>query len=191
MTPLGKRIIVFTMMWVLLVMSLSQVYDNITGRGMPAPAAAAIPTLEPTVQPDEAVSRLADLQTCVASDPNNLGCVTDLASLYYSAGQYGQAQVNYERAVKLDPHNVDTMFKLAGTYIYQEKFPQAVPALRDAVVLKPDAPEIHLLLGLSLSKLSPPHMDEALTEWRKVQSLAPGSAWAGQAAQYISDSATK
>jgi cytochrome c-type biogenesis protein CcmH/NrfG len=186
MSPLGKRIVVFTMFWVLLVMVVSQIYDNVTGKGMPANA-PAVPTTEETVQPDADISKLADLQACVASNPNNLQCTLDLAAFYYSAQQWPQAQVTYERAIQLDPHNVEVLLKLSGTYIYQEKFEQATATLQQAASLSPNSPEIHLLLGLSLSKLNPPRTDEAVSEWRKVVSLAPGSPWAAQATAYISE----
>jgi cytochrome c-type biogenesis protein CcmH/NrfG len=75
--------------------------------------------------------------------------------------------------------------KLAGTYIYQMMFDKAVETLRNAAILKPDSPEIHLLLGLSLSKLDPPQMEEAVAEWQKVIELAPGTSWATQAAELI------
>jgi cytochrome c-type biogenesis protein CcmH/NrfG len=187
MGSVGKKVIVYTMMWVLLVMVLLQVYDNVTGRGMPVKKDTQAAGAGPTVAPDEGVARLAALQTCVASDPKNLQCTLDLANLYYQAGLWGQAQITYESAIKLDPHDVATLLKLAGTYIYQAKFEQAIPTLRDAAALKPDSPEIHLLLGLALSKLSPPHMDAAVSEWRQVVSLDPSSAWASQASQYIAE----
>src|SRR5438477_1951270 len=104
MNSLGKRIIVFTMLWVLLVMTVIQEYDNVTGKGMP-PKKAVPASGEPTVQPDPDVARLADLQRCVAADPNNLHCNLDLANLYYQAKMWPQAQVDYERAVKLNPHD--------------------------------------------------------------------------------------
>jgi tetratricopeptide (TPR) repeat protein len=175
------------MLWVLLVMTVAQVYDNVTGKGMPPKQAAPTAVAEPTVEPDPDVTRLADLQSCVAADPNNLQCNLDLANLYYQAKLWPQAQVDFERAVRLNPHDPAVLFKLAGTYIYQEKFAQAVPTLQQAASLKPDAPEIHLLLGLSLSKLDPPQMDNAVAEWRKVISIDPKSDWATQAQEYISE----
>ena len=187
MGSLGKRIIVYTMMWVLLVMVLLQVYDNVTGKGMPVKKDTQAAGAETPVAPDEGVTQLAALQTCVASDPKNLQCTLDLANLYYQAGLWAQAQVTYESAIKLDPHDVATLLKLAGTYIYQSKFAQAIPTLRDAAALKPDSPEIHLLLGLALSKIDPPQMDAAVSEWRQVVSLDPNSAWAAQASQYIAE----
>jgi tetratricopeptide (TPR) repeat protein len=163
------------MLWVLLVMTAAQVYDNVTGRGLP-PKPEATPTAAAAATPDEFITKLADLQ-----------CVTDLANMYYQAGQWPQAQVNYEQAVKLNPHDAALLLKLAGTYIYQNQFEKAIPTLRQAESLRDDSPEIHLLLGLSLSKQQPPQMDEAVAQWRRVLQLAPGSAWAAQAGQYISE----
>ena len=185
MGPLVKRIVVFSMIWVLLVMVLTQLYDNVTGRGMP-PRVAPSPTAE-SVQPDPEVSRLAELQSCIATNPDNLQCNIDLAAYYYEKQQWGQAQTLYERAIRLDPHNVSVLVRLAGTYIYQQEFEQASTTLRQAADLQPDSPEIHLLLGLSLSRLDPPRTNEAVAEWRKVIELAPGSKWASQAAQYINE----
>ena len=186
MSPLGKRIVVLTMAWVLLVMVFIQIYDNVTGRGMPA-RVDAVPTSEAEVQPDETVTRLAALQSCVAADPDNLQCVLELAELYYAAGQYRSAQTHYEQAVRLEPHNASVLVKLAGTYIYQQNFEDATTTLQQAASLQPNSPEIHLLLGLSLSRLDPPRTDEAVAAWRKVIELAPGSTWAAQAEQYIQD----
>jgi tetratricopeptide (TPR) repeat protein len=186
MNRLGKQIAVFSMVWVILVMIVSQVYDNVTGRGLPAPQPTPPTVPAGTPGPDEAVTRLAELQSCVAADPENLDCTSDLADMYYAAKQWAQAQVNYERAVTLAPHDTSLLVKLAGTYIYQENFEQAVPTLQQAASLKTDSPEIHLLLGLSLSRLTPPRTEAALAEWQKVLEVAPGTAWAEQASQYIS-----
>ena len=81
--------------------------------------------------------------------------------------------MNYERASQLSPHDAGLMLRLAGTYIYQQDFDKAVATLQKAVVLQPDSPEIHLLLGLSLSQLNPPRTQDAIAEWRSVVTLAP------------------
>jgi predicted Zn-dependent protease len=188
MNRLGKQILVFTMVWVLLVMVVSQVYDNFTGRGMPVREEAALAGAVSTPEPDAGVTRLAELQSCVAADPGNLQCVQELADTYYARKQWPQAQLEYERSVGLEPHDAAVLLKLAGTYIYQQKFEQAVPTLQQATTLKPDSPEIYLLLGIALSRLDPPQTEAALTAWRKVVELAPESAWAQQARQYINES---
>lgn len=185
MSPLGKRVIVLFMIWVLSAMALIQLYDNLSGRNAPVSRVIVAPTAEPTVAADPQITELANLQTCVQENPSDLGCLVDLASLYYSMGQYEQSQVNYEAALKISPTDYDLMVKLAGTYIYQQKFEAAAATLRQAVALKSDSPEIHLLLGLSLSKLNPPQLSEAVNEWNAVIKLAPGSDYATQAAQLI------
>jgi Flp pilus assembly protein TadD len=128
---------------------------------------------------------MAELQTCVAANPDDLECVRELAALYYGLGHYEAAQTSYEQAAALAPDDYDILVKLAGAYIYQLKFEEAVETLQKAVVLKPDSPEIHLLLGLSLSKLEPPRLEEAKSAWQEVIRLAPGSEWAAQAAALI------
>ncbi len=187
MNPLGKKIVVYGMAWVLIVMIMSQIYDNVRGKGMPVQT-VAVPTAVAVVTPDAEISRLAELQNCVASDPENAQCTVELAAIYYAAKQWPQAQVNYERAVKLDSHNVQSLLKLSGTYIFQQKFDEAVTTLQQAAVLSPDSAEIHLLLGLSLSKVNPTRMDEAVKEWKSVIDLAPETTWAKQAQQYINES---
>jgi len=174
------------MFWVLLVMALGQLYDNVTGRGMPATAQRPQATPSP-VGPDADIARLADLQGCVQSDPSNLNCLLDLGNLYYQAHQWPQAQSAYAAAVKLDPHDPAVMLKLAGTYIFQNNFTDAVPTLREAAALKPDSPEVHLLLGLSLSKITPPQNDAAIAEWRTVTELDPSGSWGQQAQSYINE----
>ncbi len=191
MSPLGKRIVVFLMLWVFVVMIALQVYDNVTGKGIPMKEASPIPTAEPSVVPDQQVQQLATLQGCIASDPSNLQCTLDLAGLYYQGGDYPEAQVTYEKANQLSPNNYEILLKLAGSYIFQQKFPQAATTLQQASILRPDSPEIHLLLGLSLSKLDPPRMTEAIAEWRKVISLQPDSSLADQAQQYITNAGTQ
>lgn len=184
MSPLGKRILVLSMFWVFLVMIVTQVYDNVTGRGMPARPAAS-PTPSGTPSPDATIQRLAGLQACLAGNPGNLDCMLDLANLYYELEQYPQAQTTFEAAIKLDPRNVEALLRLAGSYIKQNKYSEAAVTLEQALELQPDSPELHLLLGLSLSRLQPPQTDRSISEWREVIRLSPDSPLADQARLYI------
>ena len=172
------------MLWVFVVMIVMQIYDNVTGKGMPARSS---PT--PIVQgPGTEAARLAELRACVAANPDDLNCTLQLAALQYAARQWEQAQVSYERAVRLDPGNGQTLLKLGGTYIQQLKFEEASATLSQSVALQPESPEAHLLLGLALSRLPAPREADAVVEWRKVIELAPGSTWATQAEGFIAES---
>jgi cytochrome c-type biogenesis protein CcmH/NrfG len=187
MSPLGKRIIVLTMLWVFLVMIFTQIYDNVTGKNMPVRQSMNA-TAEPTpVGPDPAIQLLADLQACVASDPQNLECTLELADLYFINRQWPQAQINYESAVKLDASNLLAWRRLAATVIYQDRFNEAVPILEKAAQLDARSAEIQLLLGLALSRVEPPRNAEAIAAWQRVLQIAPDSEWARQAASYIAE----
>jgi len=187
MSPLGKRIIVLTMFWVFLVMIFTQIYDNVTGRNMPVRHSADTTPVATPAGPDPAVQLLADLQACVAANPQNLECTLELADLYFVNRQWPQAQVNYESAVTLDPHNLLAWRRLAATVIYQDQFDKAVPILEKAAQLDPRSAEIQLLLGLALSRLDPPRNSEAIAAWQRVLQIAPDTEWARQAASYIAE----
>jgi cytochrome c-type biogenesis protein CcmH/NrfG len=184
MSPLGKRIIVLTMFWVFLVMIFTQIYDNVTGRNMPVTSVAAEPT---PVSPDPAVQRLADVQACVAANPDNMECLLELADIYFVNKQWAQAQANYERVVIADPHNSQSWRRLAASIIYQDQFEKAVPVLEQAAQLEPRSAEIQLLLGLALSRMEPPRTSEAIAAWQRVLQIAPDSEWARQAAAFITE----
>jgi cytochrome c-type biogenesis protein CcmH/NrfG len=186
MNPLGKKIIVLIMLWVFLFMVVQQIYDNVTGRGQPVRAQASA-TAQTAANPDPTIQAIADAQSCVTSNPNDVDCLEQLGNLYYGLGQYQQAQSAFEAAVKLDPHNVNTLVKLAGCYIRGQDFEKALPTLEQAVTLQPNSPELHLLLGLALDKADPPQTPRAIDEWRQVIKLAPGSQWATQAQQYLAE----
>jgi cytochrome c-type biogenesis protein CcmH/NrfG len=173
------------MFWVFLVMIFTQVYDNVTGRGMP-PRAPQQADVEPTpAGPDPAITLLAELQTCVAATPQNLDCTLDLADLYFVNRQWVQAQMNYERAVQLDPQNFLAWRRLAASIIYQDQFDKAVPVLQKAAQLDPRSAEVQLLLGLALSRVEPPREEEAIVAWQRVLQIAPDTDLARQAAAYI------
>lgn len=185
MSPLGKKIIVLLMAWVLIGMAAIQIYDNVSGRNAPIARVIVVPTAAATVGPNADITRMAELQTCLAANPDNLDCSRELAALYYKLGRYDSARGAYENAVRLAPEDYDLLAKLAGMYIYTLMFDEAVASLQKAAALKPDSPEIHLLLGLALSKVDPPRIEEAKAEWNLVMRLAPGSEWAKQAAQLL------
>jgi cytochrome c-type biogenesis protein CcmH/NrfG len=175
------------MFWVFLVMIFTQIYDNVTGRNMPARPSSESAVVETPVGPDPAIALLADLQACVAANPQDLECTLELADLYFVNRQWPQSQANYESAVALDPHNTVAWRRLAATVMYQNQFDKAVPVLEKAAQLEPRSAEIQLLLGLALSRLDPPRDQDAIAAWQRVIEIAPDSEWARQAASYIAE----
>jgi predicted Zn-dependent protease len=70
-----------------------------------------------------------------------------------ASGQYDEARVNLEQAVKLDPNIAELHAMLAAAYFKQRVFESAVREVRAAQKLKPALPRLDSLLGLSLSEM--------------------------------------
>ncbi len=77
-----------------------------------------------------------------------------------SEHRYGEAEQNYEKLKSLSPNTAEVYGRLGLIYFQEGKFEQAVPALRQALKLKPSLPNTDVLLAMSLSELG--HYEEAL-----------------------------
>ena len=82
-----------------------------------------------------------------------------------AAGQYPEAQENFERLAKLEPNIAEVHATLAAIYFKQRAYEMAVREVRAAQKLKPSLPRIDSLLGLSLSELG--QFEEALPRLEK------------------------
>ncbi len=77
-----------------------------------------------------------------------------------AAGDYVQAEMNYEKLRQLEPGVAEVHATLGVIYFQERKFDQAVSELRQAMRLKPSLPKVDGLLAMSLSELG--HYREAL-----------------------------
>src|SRR6202162_2224214 len=68
-------------------------------------------------------------------------------------GRYGDAEQAYEKLRELDPGMAEVHANLGVIYFQERKFEQAVPALRQALKLKPALTKTAALLAISLSEL--------------------------------------
>jgi len=75
-------------------------------------------------------------------------------------GHYAEAEVAFEKLRELEPGVAEVHANLGLIYFQERKFEQAVPALRQALKLKPALPKTGALLAMSLSELG--HYGEAL-----------------------------
>lgn len=79
--------------------------------------------------------------------------------------RYDDAAKSYEKLRQLAPETAEVHARLGLIYFQQRNFTQAVPALRQALKLKPALPNTDILLAMSLSELG--RYEEALTGLRK------------------------
>ncbi len=182
MSYTGKRITILLMAWGLLLFVGITFRINVTTPPLPS----LTPSPQPTPAPGD---QAAALRQTLATDPNNLDALVQLAGLDYDQQNWTEAISLYQRALVIDPHNVDVLVHEAAAQLYSLQFADAESTLRQAADLAPDRADIHLLLGLALSRDTPPDDAGARVEWQKVIALAPDTALA-QEAQNLLTAAT-
>ncbi len=177
-----KRLVLILMAWGMLVFIGAQVRENLTAAppATPVPDAAA-PAVNPVATPDA----ITALQQTLDKNPQDGVAMAQLAKQLYDQQDYESAVTLYTRAIVLQPHNPDLLMGLAATQFRLAQIDAARDTLLKAVALAPDRPDIHLLLGLALSRASTPKPDAAILEWQKVIQLAPGTDLAKQAQDLI------
>jgi tetratricopeptide (TPR) repeat protein len=85
---------------------------------------------------------------------------SDAGQTALAAGDYAGAERAYEKLRDLEPEIAEVHANLGLIYFEERKFDQAVPALRQALKLKPSLVKSESLLAMSLSELG--HYSEAL-----------------------------
>jgi predicted Zn-dependent protease len=70
-----------------------------------------------------------------------------------AAGQYAEAQQNFEQLAKLEPGIAEVHATLAIIYYKQRQYEAAVREIRTAQKLKPGLPKLDSLMGMSLAEL--------------------------------------
>jgi tetratricopeptide (TPR) repeat protein len=188
MSYTAKRMIILLMMWGLIVFAGVTVRINInTPSGLQVtPTAVPSPTAAPVASGADTV---AALQQALARNPNDMTALAGLANIAYQNQDWTQAIDLYGRVLAQDPHNVDVLVHLAAAQLYAVRFADAKQSLQQAVQLAPDRTDAHLLLGLALSRQSPPDKAGAQAEWKRVIALAPGSDIAKQAQDLLDNGA--
>ena len=181
MSYTAKRLILLLMGWGLIVFAGVTVRINLNQRPVIVPATPAVAAAAPLATPSAASAQVADLQATLQRDPNNVPALIALADLTYKAQDWEGAILLYQRIVALQPHEANTLVRLAAAQLYAVHLSAAQQTLEQAVQIAPDRADAHLLLGLTLSRATPPDPARARQEWQQVIRLAPGTDLAQQA----------
>jgi tetratricopeptide (TPR) repeat protein len=96
----------------------------------------------------------------IGQESGSVEALYEQAQQALTQGRYAEAERFYERLSKLDPGTAEVQANLGLVYFEERKFDQAVPALRQALKLKPSLVKSENLLAMSLSELG--HYGEAL-----------------------------
>jgi tetratricopeptide (TPR) repeat protein len=157
------------------------VRENLTAAPPPTPVAAGAQGADPVATPDE----VTELQATLDKNPQDVVAMARLAKLLYDGGDYESAETLYSRAAELQPHDPDLLLQLAAAQFRLNQIDAARDTLLKATARAPERADIHLLLGLALSRGSTPKPDAAALEWQKVIQLAPGTDLARQAQELL------
>jgi tetratricopeptide (TPR) repeat protein len=74
--------------------------------------------------------------------PNSSRIPDSLAHVTRRQGQWGESEVYFNEAERLDPRNVNLLFEHARSYIHLRRFPEALRKLDQVLNITPDAVEI-------------------------------------------------
>jgi tetratricopeptide (TPR) repeat protein len=100
-----------------------------------------------------------------AANPDDVQRYAEEGQKALAQGRYEAAERAYEKLRDLEPGIAEVHSNLGLIYFQEKKFDQAVPALRQALKLKPNLPKTATLLAMSMSELG--HYGEALTGLEK------------------------
>jgi tetratricopeptide (TPR) repeat protein len=102
----------------------------------------------------------AGAQSVAAKTPRPKSADPQVLQQYFERGQsalvanrYDEAERIYQEVLKLAPGTAEVHANLGLIYFHQRKFEQAIPALRQALKLKPTLTRSETLLAMSLSEI--------------------------------------
>ena len=108
-----------------------------------------------------------------------------LGELLYRVGEISAARERYFMAIELDADFVEARCSLGVVLFEEGKFELAIAALRGALTLHEDYPDVHYYLARALDDAA--HAVEAEYHWTRFLKLAPDSPWASEARCRLGD----
>lgn len=123
--------------------------------------------LELAHKPDAAIG---EYNEALRIRPDYAAVRYDLGNIYFHAQRYDEAIVEYKKTIAVDPNYADAYANMGLAYKRKGDVAAAIPALREAKRLKPDAPAIRQNLASTLMQESP---GEAIKELKELEQKFP------------------
>lgn len=118
---------------------------------------------------------VAEFLWCLAYDANDPVVRRSLAFAYSSLGEFGKAEQQYERTVRLDPSDAFSRADFAFLLSDKGDKKRAMSQLSKAVKLQPSAAALHVDLGWMAETRG--DLETAAAEFGKATELSPRHAW--------------
>ena len=100
------------------------------------------------------------------------------AESFFQAGKLGQAEDSYRRAIDSNPQDAELYVALARVLVFAEKWDEAETQARNALLINPDSPAAHAVLGWALDFQGDDRLVEAEAELKVALAADPNSALA-------------
>lgn len=106
----------------------------------------------------------------VATEQDYWACYR-IGQSFQNMNAYAQAQVYYERAVKLAPYNLEFENKLAVIFLLQNEFEKAISSFKNCLAKQPNQQDTWVNLGFTYAKLE--NANQALYYYSQALKLDP------------------
>jgi len=150
--------------------------------GVHAMSSSAVPGITGT--PDTSTSaspaaldmaKVGALMQKISANPKDSASLSQLANLYFQAGDYKNSAVFSQDVVKVDPKNDTAWVALGAAQFNQMDQTAAKASWLKAIALNPKNAEAHYDLGFLYLSGSTPDMTAAKKEWATVIAIDPKS----------------
>jgi tetratricopeptide (TPR) repeat protein len=98
------------------------------------------------------------------------------AESFFQAGKLEQAEESYRQAIEASPHDADLYVALARLLVFAEKWIEAETEARNALLIDPELPAAHAVLGWALDFQGADRLVEAEAEALAALAADPNSA---------------
>lgn len=132
---------------------------------------------------DEA--RVAELETMLEKDPDDIGAKRELAELHNDAGLWNEAADYHQQVLDQEPDDIDALLALGVIQFNMGDTDAAEASWLRAVDVDPQLPEPYFNLGFAYLGKEPAQNDRAKEMWEKLIAVAPDSELAQTAKSHI------
>lgn len=139
-----------------------------------AGASASAPDMGATPVPvDQA--KVDEFEAKVKANPKDVSSMREIANIYFGAADFTNAAVWQNKVLEVTPSDTEARLALGAAKFNSGDMVEAEKQWREVLRLDAKNAEAHYNLGFLHLSATPPQIDKAEAEWRKVAELAPGS----------------
>jgi tetratricopeptide (TPR) repeat protein len=129
-------------------------------------------------------NQIAELERLAAEHPEHAEHQTQLANLYYDAGQYEKASAHYQESLKIHPQNPHVETDLATCYHYLGQNDKALEILNRVLKANPDFSQAKFNKGIVLIN-GLKDVKNGISEWKDLLKSDPDFSQREELAQRI------